>query len=70
MGLINMFRSSGVAAPAAPGDETAIDGAPYDPHLAAAHSAAALGPDTEIPEEIKRRQISLAVRYVISMRTR
>lgn len=68
MGLIDIFRSSGGGAPAAPSD--AADGAPYDAHLEAAYSAGALGPEAEIPEEIKRRQISLAVRYVVSMRTR
>ena len=70
MGLIDIFRSSRETAPADPRDENVIDGAPYDAHLASAHSAVALGPDAEIPEEIKRRQISLAVRYVISMRAR
>lgn len=70
MGLINIFRSSRETTPADPRDETVTNGAPYDEHQASAHSATALGPDAEIPEEIKRRQISLAVRYVISMRTR
>jgi hypothetical protein len=62
MGLIDIFRSFGEAAPADP-DETVINGAPYDARPPAA-------PDAEIPEEIKQRQISLAVRYVISMRAR
>jgi hypothetical protein len=63
MGLIDIFRSFGEAASADPRDETVINGAPYDTRRPAA-------PDAEIPDEIKQRQISLAVRYVISMRAR
>jgi hypothetical protein len=70
MGLINMFRSSGEAAPADPRDETVINGAQYHAHPPAARSGHVPGQDAEIPEEIKQRQISLAVRYVISMRAR
>lgn len=70
MGLINIFRSSGKAAPADPRDETVINRAPYYPHPPAARSGYVPGHDAEIPEAIKQRQISLAVRYVISMRTR
>jgi hypothetical protein len=69
------FRASGEAKPADPWDETDINGAPYDAHKAIRSSpenTAAPGdrPDAQIAEEIKRRQISLAVRYVATLRAR
>jgi hypothetical protein len=70
MGLINMFRSSGQGAPADPRNEKVINDVPYDAHPAAAHSPAAFGPEAEIPEEIKHRQIALVVKYVMAMRAR
>ena len=50
-------------------------GAPYDPHQAirsdAETSAASIDrPGAQIAEEIKRRQLSLAVRYVAALRAR
>jgi hypothetical protein len=71
MGLINTFPSYGEATPFAdPLDETVINGGPYHSHQGTANSATAFGPDGEIPEEIKRRQISLLVSYVMAMRVR
>ena len=51
------------------------NGAPYDPHQAtrsdAETSAASIDrPDAQIAEEIRRRQVSLAVRYVAALRAR
>jgi hypothetical protein len=73
MGWIDTFRASGEAERADPADETVINGAPYDPHQAirrgAENRAAPVDrPDAHIAEEIKRRQISLAVRYVAALR--
>ena len=75
MGLIDTFRASGEAERADPSGETIINGASYDPHQAigsGAESPAPLvdRPDPKIAEEIKRRQISLAVRYVAALRAR
>jgi hypothetical protein len=70
MGLMNIFRSSSEGAPADPRNEKVINGAPYAAHPTAAHPPAAFGPEAEIPEEIKRRQISLMVKYVMAMRAR
>jgi hypothetical protein len=51
------------------------NGAPYDPHQAIRSDAetptASINhPDAQIAEEIKRRQVSLAVRYVEALRAR
>jgi hypothetical protein len=54
-------------------DETIIDRAPYDARKAVPcpETPAALGDrEAHIPEEIKRRQIALAVRYVAAVRAR
>ena len=74
MGRINTFRASGEAERAA-SDETVINGAPYDADQAirsgAENPAASVNrPDAPISEEIKRRQVSLAVRYVAALRAR
>jgi hypothetical protein len=75
MSWINAFRASGEAERAAPSDETVINGAPYDAHEAirsgAEAAATSVGaPDARVAEEIKRRQISLALRYVAAVRAR
>ena len=75
MGWINAFRSSGAGELADPSKEAVINGAPYDAHqairTAAKNPAAPVDrPDAPIAEEIKRRQISLAVRYVAALRAR
>jgi hypothetical protein len=67
------FRASGKAERAA-SDETIINGA-YDAHQAirrgAENPAASVDrPGPPIAEEIKRRQVSLAVRYVAALRAR
>ncbi len=75
MGRINTFGASGEAERADPADETVINGAPYDAHQAirsgAANPAAPVDrPHAQIAEEIKRRQISLAVRYLTTLHAR
>ncbi len=75
MGWINRFRASGEAEPGDPWDETVINGTPYNAHKTTGgtseNRAAAAGPgDAHSAEEIKRRQISLAVRYVTAVRAR
>jgi hypothetical protein len=75
MGRIDTFQASGEAQRADPSDETVINGAPYDAHPAirrgAENSATPVDrPQVQIPEEIKRRQISLALRYVEALRLR
>ena len=75
MGRTNTFRASGEAERPDPSDETVINGAPYYAHEAirsgAENPAATVDrPDAPISEEIKRRQVSLAVRYVAALRAR
>jgi hypothetical protein len=75
MGWISGFRGSGQGELANPWNETVINGAPYDADKATRsrrESPEASGdrPDTQIAEEIKRRQVSLAVRYIIAVRAR
>ena len=71
MGWTSRFRVSGDAKPVGAGDETIINGAPYS-GLEASRSepkkSVAVG--DHAAEEIKRRQISLAVRYVTAVRAR
>jgi hypothetical protein len=75
MDRIDRFRSSGEAERADPSDETVINGALYDAHQAIRsgvenRAAPAERPHPQIEEEIKRRQVSLAVRYVAALRAR
>jgi hypothetical protein len=75
MGRINTFGAFGEAERADSSDETVISGAPYGPHQASRHgaenrSAPVDRPDAPIAEEIKRQQVSLAVRYVAALRAR
>jgi hypothetical protein len=72
---INTFGASGEAERADPSDETVINGASYDGDQAirsGAENPAPLvdRPDAPISKEIKRRQVSLAVRYVAALRAR
>ena len=69
------FRGSGKDQPADPRDETVIDGALDNTRKvirSSSENAAAPGdsPDPQIAHEIKRRQISLVVRYVSAVRGR
>ena len=69
------FRGSGKDEPADPWDETVINGALDNAPKAirsSADNAAAAGDsaDAQIAHEIKRRQISLVVRYVSAVRGR
>ena len=75
MARINTFGASGEAERADPSDETVINGAPYDGdqaiRSAAENPAAPVDrPHAQIAEEIKRRQVSLTVRYVAALRAR
>jgi hypothetical protein len=75
MGRTDTFGASGEAERPDPSDETVINGAPYYAHEAirsgAENPAATVDrPDAQISEEIKRRQVSLAVRYVAALRAR
>lgn len=71
MGWTSRSRVSGDAKPVGAGDETIMNGAPY---LGA--EASRSEPKTPVAvgdhaaEEIKRRQVSLIVRYVTTMRAR
>ena len=57
-------------------DETIINGVPYDAHLPIEDSLvrgspkAPIAPDDHTAEEIKRRQLSLALRYIMAVRAR
>jgi hypothetical protein len=75
MSRINTFLASGEGERADPSDETVINGAPYDAHKAIRSGAENPATPVDTPnarnvEEIKRRQISLAVRYVAAVRAR
>ena len=75
MGRNSRFGASGEAEQADPWDETVISGAPYDAHKAIRSTpktpaASGDGPGVHVAEEIKRRQLSLAVRYVAAVRAR
>ena len=75
MGRTNTFGASGEAERPDPSDETFINGAPYDGDQAirsgAENPAASVDrPGAPIAEEIKRRQVSLTVRYVAALRAR
>jgi hypothetical protein len=75
MGRITTFRASGEAEQADPSDEAVINGAPYHAHQAARSGAEnRAGPVdrryAQIADEIKRRQVSLTVRYVAALRAR
>ena len=75
MARINTFGASGEAERADPSDETVINGASYDGDQAirsgAENPAAPVDrPDAQIAKEIKRRQVSLTVRYVAALRAR
>jgi hypothetical protein len=72
---LSRFRGSGKDEPADPWDETVIDGALYNAPKttrSSSENAAPAGdsPDAQIAHEIKRRQISLVVRYVSAVRGR
>jgi hypothetical protein len=78
MGWLSRFRASGKPELAEPWNATIINanGAPYDAHKVIRSSSlenpAAPGdrPDAHALEEIRRRQVSLAVRYVAAVRAR
>jgi hypothetical protein len=70
-----IFWASDVPVQGAPCDDTIINGAPYEARHAAGSgaiqsAAPAAGVDTQISEEIRRRQRSLLDRYVATSRVR
>jgi hypothetical protein len=73
-GWMSRFRASRKAEAADPADETVINGVPYDAQKEIRSSPEDLSAPGERPEaitdEIKRRQISAAVRYVAAVRAR
>ncbi|MBU6483945.1 MAG: hypothetical protein KGJ99_06290 [Betaproteobacteria bacterium] len=75
MNWIGRYRASGEAEPAAPWHETAIANMRYDARNAPWSSpenapAPSESRGSEIPEDIKRRQVSVALRYVMAVRAR
>jgi hypothetical protein len=74
MSRTDTFRASGEAKPADPTDKTIIDGLPYVAEAirsGAENPATPVdAPDARTAQEIKRRQISLALRYVAAVRAR
>ena len=72
MGWISRFRESEEAELANPRNDIVINGTPCDADKAMRSGAKAAvpgdRPDAPIAEEIKRRQVSLAARYVIATR--
>jgi hypothetical protein len=73
MGWISRFRESRDKEPSNPWDETVINGAPYDPYKSIRSGVENVAPSSapqnaNIAEEVKRRQVSLAVRYVAAIR--
>jgi len=75
MGWISRLLASERAQSGSPWDETVINGAPYQLQKPARSSAdnsmgGAESLDAQDAEEIKRRQVSLAVRYVAAVRAR
>jgi hypothetical protein len=75
MSRINAFRPPGEAKATDPADETVINGAPYGADKAIRSRAETpatpvAAPDARVAEAIKRRQISLALRYVAAVRAR
>ena len=73
MSWISRFRTPGEGEAVNLRDETVIDRAPAPYHLRRSpENSAAPGdhPDAHIAEEIKRRQVALAVRYVMAVRAR
>jgi len=66
-----VFWASDVPVQGAPCDDTIVNGAPYEARHAAGSgaiqsAAPAAGADSQISEEIRRRQRSLLTRYVVS----
>jgi hypothetical protein len=75
MGWISRFLASREAKRADPRNETVINGAPYNTCNAIGSNPdnpafPGDGADAQIAEEIKQRQIALAVRYVTAVRAR
>jgi hypothetical protein len=72
---IYTFRPSGEAEPAYPADETGMNGTSCDADKAIQSGAENAvtpvdAPDARVAEEIRRRQLWLALRYVAAVRAR
>jgi hypothetical protein len=72
---INTFRASGEAEPAYPADEAVMNGTSCDADKAIQSGAEnpvtpVDAPDARVEEEIRHRQISLALHYVAAVRAR
>jgi hypothetical protein len=75
MGWINTLLVSGITAaavPAKPCNDTVINSASYDAHETARSDAqkSVTRQHAQIADEIKRRQIALVTRYVMTVRGR
>jgi hypothetical protein len=71
MSWTSRFRISGDAKPVGSGDGTATSGAPYlGPGASRIDPKNSVAVSNRAAEEIKRRQVSLMVRYVTTMRAR
>jgi hypothetical protein len=75
MGWMSRLLASAAGEQADLGGETVIDGAPYNtgnavPSKLEKPVASGDHQDARVTEEIKRRQVSLAVRYVVAGRAR
>jgi hypothetical protein len=71
MGWTSRFRISSDAKPDSARDETIINGAPYlGPGANRSDSMHSVAVSDHAAEEIKRRQVSLLMRYVATMRAR
>lgn len=73
MGWINAFlasRGTGVADPADSWSGNVINGGVNHAHNATPGQYAVGREDVQIPEEVKRRQIALITRYVMTVRAR
>jgi hypothetical protein len=71
MAWTSRSRVSGDAKPGGSRDETIINGAPYlGPEASRSDPKHSVAVSDYAAEEIKRRQVSLLVRYVTTMRAR
>jgi hypothetical protein len=75
LSTINTFRASGEAEPTYPADETVMNGTSCDADKTIQNGAEdpvtpVDASDARVAEEIRRRQISLALRYVAAVRAR
>ena len=72
MSWTKIFSASGRSAPAAPGDETAVNGVQHyvKDAIPGSDQTSFARPGAHISDEVKRRQIALITRYVTTIRAR